>query len=50
MCLLYPLRPLTNRGRVAIGVAVAVFAAIFLIASAPSPHEAPPVTSAGVAP
>jgi hypothetical protein len=49
MRLLYPLRPLTHSGRVAIGVAVAVFAAILLIAWSPSPHDAITLTSAGAA-
>jgi len=54
MRMLYPLRPLTRSGRVTIGVALgatfAVFAAILLVAWAPSNRELPPITSTGAAP
>ena len=45
----YPLRPLTQTGRVLLAVAVSVFAALLLVSWSPAHREAVPITSAGAA-
>lgn len=49
MRLFYPLRPLTQSGRVMVGVAVSVFATLALVAWSPAHSAAPLVTCAGAA-
>lgn len=45
----YPLRPLTQTGRVTLAVAVSVFAAVLLVCWSPAHREPVPITSAGAA-